>query len=376
MGERLYILFVILTACAFIGSLGCKQAYDPPVVSSPNTYLVVEGFINNGPDTTYYSLSHTYKLSDTATAIPELQALVTVQGKDNSSYPLTEMGNGVYGAPLTGLNSAVQYRLDIRTIAGKEYTSDYVDMKVSPPIDSVSWTLSNQGVEIYDNTHDPQGNSRYYRWQYQETWEFNSAYYSTVSYTNGGFVDFPVDTFYTCWQSDASTSILLASSTKLAQDQIQMAPLEMIPKGDWRLSVMYSILVKQYVLTPDAYAWWQLLQKNTEQIGSIFGVEPSTTGGNIHNVSDSTELVIGYVSAGTLAKQRIYITDAQVSPWDYVSQCTDFNTSPDSVPYFLRGGDYLINQIQIGAAVRYNMSFESCVNCTLIGTNHKPSFWP
>src|SRR5580692_6412580 len=119
MGKRPFILFAILTTWTFTGSPGCKQAYDPPVVSSPNTYLVVEGFINNGPDSTYYSLSHTFKLSDTATATPELQAQVTVQGKDNSSYPLAEMGNGVYGAPLTGLNPAMQYRLDIHTLAGK-----------------------------------------------------------------------------------------------------------------------------------------------------------------------------------------------------------------------------------------------------------------
>jgi hypothetical protein len=361
--------------CLLIGSLGCKQSYNPPVVSSPNTYLVVQGFINNGPDSTYFTLSHTYALSDTALPVPELHAQIAVQGKDNSSYMLTEIGNGIYGAPLAGLNSAVQYRLDIHTSGGKEYASDYVAMKVSPPIDSVSWTQNEAGVIIYDNTHDPSGNSRYYRWDYQETWEFNSAYFATAAFFNGSFVDVP-DTFFTCWQSAPSTNIILATSSKLAQDQIQMAPLETIPRGDWRLSVLYSILVKQYVLTPDAYAWWQLLQKNTEQIGSIFGVEPSTTGGNIHNVADSTELVIGYVSGGTLAKQRIFISDAQVYPWGYRSDCTEFSTTPDSVAYFIGQGNYLINEFMVGQATRYNMSFGSCVNCTLIGTNHPPSFWP
>jgi uncharacterized protein DUF4249 len=367
--------FTILTALVLLGSIRCKQAYDPPVISSPTSYLVVEGFINNGPDSTYYTLSHTFALSDTATSTPELHAQVTVQGKDNSSYTLTEIGNGVYGAPLSGLNNAVQYRLHILTTTGKEYASDYVEMKVSPPIDSVSWTRSDQGVQIYDNTHDPQGNSRYYRWSYQETWQFNSTYFSTVAYTNGQFTTFN-DTFYTCWQSQPSTSILLGSSAQLAQDRIQSAPLVMIPMGDWRLSVLYSIMVNQYVLTPDAYTWWQSLQRNTEQIGSIFGVQPSTTGGNIHNLADSTELVLGYVSGGTLAKQRIYITAAQVSPWDYNPECTLFSSPPDSVAYYLYAGFYLVAQIQVGSSVRYDMSFGSCVNCTILGVNHKPSFWP
>jgi Domain of unknown function (DUF4249) len=369
--------FVVLAAWAFIGSIGCKQSYDPPVVSSPNTYLVVEGFINNGPDSTYYTLTHTFKLGDTATTIPELQASVTVEGMDNSSYTLAEIGNGVYGAPLTGLNPAVQYRLHIHTTGGKEYASAYVTMKVSPPIDSINWVRNNQGVQLYANTHDPQGNSRYYHWDYQETWEFTAAYYAYLQYRNDSIVTLDPNNMYYCWGSDVSTSILLNSSVKLAQDQIQMDPLVMIPVGDERISYLYSIMVKQYVLTPDAYAWWQLLQKNTEQIGSIFGVEPSTTGGNIHNLADSTELVIGYVSAGSIVKQRIYISNSQVQPWVYQNGCTEFATTPDSALYYAQQGYAPIYSFISNAGPKVEMTISRfCVDCTETGTNHKPSFWP
>ena len=367
--------FAALTAWAFTGSLGCRQAYDPPAVSSPNAYLVVEGFINSGPDSTYFTLSHTFNLSDTAVVSPELHAQVTVQGKDNSTYTLAEIGNGKYGAPLQGLNPAVQYRLDIRTIAGKEYASDFVAMKVSPPIDSVNWTQNNQGVQLYVNTHDPQGNSRYYRWNYQEVWEFHSAYFATSAYVNGQIVSFTPDTMYTCWQSDVSANILLGSSAKLAQDQIQFMPLVMIPTADQRISVLYSILVTQYVLTPDAYAWWQSMQKNTEQIGSIFSVEPSTTGGNIHNVSDSTELVVGYVSAGTIATQRIYISASQVAPWYYQNGCTEINKPLDSALMYLAGGYDWID-VYYDPGLRVHLALKTCVDCTQTGSNHKPSFWP
>src|SRR5215467_8784559 len=100
--------------------MACKDKYVPLIVSDKKTYLVVEGFINNGPDSTYITITRTFKLDDTARITRELHARLTVEGKDNSSYPLTEWGNGQYGVPSLALNKAVQYRLHITTAAGKQ----------------------------------------------------------------------------------------------------------------------------------------------------------------------------------------------------------------------------------------------------------------
>jgi hypothetical protein len=359
----------------------CKQSYTPPVHSSNNSYVVVEGFINNGPDPTLINLSHTYKLDDTSRSVPELNAQLTVEGKDNSSYSLQELGNGQYGAPGLALNSTLQYRLHIRTLAGQEYVSDYVDLKTSPPIDSISWKRSDAGLQIYANTHDPQNSSHYYRWDYQETWEFNSAYYATIQYVNHKIVGLFPNPFFTCWQSATSTNILLGSSIKLSSDEIYQAPMVQIPAGSWELGIRYSILVRQYVLTADAFNFWQQLQRNTEQIGSIFGPQPSEIKGNIHSVSNPAELVVGFISAGTMRQQRIFITAKDVPDWhpQSIFDCTLQNIPTDSLDYFL--GGFLDNlPIQINGGVmplyRYDIARSACVDCRLTGTNVKPSFWP
>jgi hypothetical protein len=372
----------------FIGLLlvgACKESYNPPVKSTNNIYLVVEGFINNGQDSTYITLSHTFKLNDTASSTPELHAQLTVEGKDNSSFPLTEFGNGQYGAASLTLNNAMQYRLHVKTTGGKEYVSDYVDLKVSPPIDSVNWVRKPDGsVQIYANTHDPQNASHYYHWDYLEVWQFYANYEVSFRYLNHQIESFSPDTFYTCWKYNPSTSVLLGSSTKLASDQIAEAPMVVIPANSWEISLEYSILVRQYVLTSQGFDYWQNLQKNTEQIGSIFGPQPSEIKGNIHNIADSTEQVIGFISAGTVQTQRIFITPGQLPGWQMTHfwDCGVFDTSPDSLDYFLGSP---ISQLALegsttspSGALRYYLTDNVCVDCTLTpqSVNHKPSFWP
>src|SRR5579872_4705160 len=106
-------IFLLLVAA-------CRQSYEPPAVAHPPNYLVVEGFIeNNGTDSTFFTLSRTVKV-DSSTFTPETCASVFVEGSDNTSYPLSDMGNGRYGAALTSLNSSVTYRIHIYTNNSKQ----------------------------------------------------------------------------------------------------------------------------------------------------------------------------------------------------------------------------------------------------------------
>jgi hypothetical protein len=377
-------IWLFMPAAAFMVAavfIACREAYIPPVASVRSSYLVVEGFINNGTDSTLISLSRSFTLADTSVLKPELNAVVTVEGRDNSSYPMQEIGNGAYGVAALALNNALPYRMHIKTSAGKEYISDYVDLKPSPPIDSVSWSRTDSGLQIYVNTHDPQGTTRHYRWEYQQTWQFHSVYFSNYEYTNKQLIPRPFNNFFTCWENLGSTNILIGSSDKLSQDLIAGFPLVLIPPNSWMIGIKYSILVKQYALTPAGYQFWSDLQKNSEQLGSIFSPEPSQSKGNIHSVTDTSEMVIGYVEGGTLRQQRIYITPDQIPDWLYSNyddgSCrldTIGNDAQDLMKY-LGGVDYLpVDLIAPGFSVKIASSV--CVDCALIGTNTKPSFWP
>jgi len=374
---------------------------------------VVEGTINSGGDSTFIKLNRTVTLTNTITANPELNASVVVENDQNFSYPLIETGKGYYACAGLNLDNSHKYRLNIKTANNEQYVSDFDAVLNSPPIDSVSYDVNGNvtgpGLNVYVSTHDPSNTVKYYRWDYQETWEFHSAFNS--SFISNGYTvferDLINDEIFTCWKSDTSSYINLASSAKLSHDVIINNPVTFIPSNDERVGIDYSILVRQYALTPDAYNFYNNLKKNTEQLGSIFDAEPSEISGNIHCVTNPSEPVIGYVSIGMVASKRMFADNRNLPAWapiiPYYSNCALFFDYINNRPccYFLSYGPTgaVSNQVDVfinydvgddpyplipidqitppggGAALGYTASTKECTDCTLRGTNVRPGYW-
>ena len=171
-----------LIAHALLLFSSCKKPYAPPVVASGPSVLVVEGTINTGADSTIIHLTHTIPVSSPAgtQSPPELNATVTVESDANATYMLSEMGNGYYASAGLNLSPANKYKLKIVTTGNKIYESDFVPVKNSPPIDSLSYQIQTKGLQLNVSTHDPSNNTRYYRWEYNETWIIHSKYASVL----------------------------------------------------------------------------------------------------------------------------------------------------------------------------------------------------
>src|SRR6202012_1062500 len=127
--------------------------------------------------------------------------------------------------------------------------------------------------------------------------------------------DLTNDNINVCWRSDTSSTIVLGSSAKLAHNVIANNPIISITSTSEKIGFEYSILVRQYALTADAYNFYTNLKKNTEQLGSIFDAQPSEISGNIHSVSNPMEPVIGYISVGSTASRRIFIYNKSLPGW-------------------------------------------------------------
>jgi len=393
-----YLILCFIAAC-FITS--CTKPYNPKVISSSGNYLVVEGTINTGGDSTTILLSRTVALNSNLTSTPVLGAVITIQSNQNQSYSLTEEGNGVYASPAQTLPATAQYRLSIVTPDGKTYLSDYVAPVVTPPIDSIGFTVVSNahvgtGVQIYVNTHDPSNSTHYYRWDYNQTWMFSSEYES-LYYSDGTQILFrtPAQQVYQCWANGLSTDIELGSSAKLTQDVIYQAPLVFIPSTSEEIELRYSILVKQYALSAGAYNYFSILKQNTEELGSIFDAQPSQLTGNIHCTTDATLPVIGYISAGTIQQKRVYINRTQlpynwvtVYPFDCVADTASFayRMTPTSPP-INEVQEYLIpipSAYSITSPILlpggssptgYQYVDRDCGDCSIRGTTTKPGFW-
>ncbi len=371
--------FFIFIACIVFN---CKKPFNPVPLTARTNYLVVDGVINTGANgVTAINLSRARSLSDsTYNVLPESNAVIIIESSTGAAYQLHEATPPAYISDPLNLDISQTYRLHITTSNGEQYLSDLVAVKQSPPIDSITWQ-QDDGVHIYANTHDATNSTTYYRWDFTETWQHNARYETTYGVSNGLiFNRDSTNSIYKCWSNNNSTSVILGNSVALSRDVISKQPITTIPADNEKIAIRYSILVRQYALTPDAYKYWGIIQNNTLAIGTLFDVQPSQLHGNIASVSDKSEPVLGFISAGSVQEKRIFINYADLVNWtvppsqqncDIVKipqNPLDFRiyNYPDtsfSPYYFITPGIIAITK-------------NICLDCRYQGgSNVKPSFW-
>lgn len=381
MKTRIFKLILCISVLLF--SMSCKKPFEHDAISDSATLLVVEGVINQGGQTNIV-LSRTLKLSDKSVVQMEKGAKVQVEGSNNTILPLTESSAGIYTLPATTFNTTLQYRLRIKTVAGKEYLSDLMSVRTTPVIDSLNWRREREGVGIYIDAHDSKNNTRYYQWDYLETWEQHSVEFSDYVYKDARVQSRdPLESFkiFTCWKNEASTNILINSTVKLNSDVVDDFQLALIPNRSERLGVRYSMLVKQYAIGKEAFEYLTLMKRNSEQQGSLFDNQPSDIVGNIKCISNPNERVIGFINISQVIEKRIFINNNQVPEWNFDLTCGAIvvRNHKDSLNAAFVTGMNLITTYNLGATgaiESYNGNTAICLDCrTRGGSNVKPLFW-
>ena len=386
--NRQHYIFLFLL---LISTLTCRKIYNPPAIRASNHFLAIDGFIDTGPNaSSSFTLTRSLNLVDTIPNIQELNAQVVIQSSNGIAYPLADTaGNGVYVSAPLNLDITQNYQLSVTTADGNKYLSDFVTSKTAPPIDSLTWELVNdpvtaaQAVNVYVNAHDPNNSTHYYRWDYLETWEHQSLY-ETVWGLNNGLL-YPLDSVqsrHSCWSMGHSNNILLGSSVALSQDVISHSLLANFAQNDPKMDIGYSMLVRQYPLSLEAYNYWLTVQKNSQSLGGLFDLQPSQVTGNIHGITNPKDPVLGYVAASSVQEQRIFISNKSLPGWQSnpFYSCPQFSVPTDPLntliynypdtaygPYHF-AGDFIISLV---------VAPKLCLDCTYQGgINVKPDFWP
>lgn len=378
-------LIAVILSCVML--CACKERYLPVIKDINPNYLVVDGFINTGADSTIFKLSRTFKLESKAVIAPERAAIVMVESEAGLSYTLPELPlkAGTYAVPALNLDQTKKYRLRVRTKDNKEYLSDFVESKVSPPVE-ITYDFRHGDLNLYANSNDPSGKSRYYQYRYDETWEYVSKIKSLLKIENHRMLErrFPEDNIYNCFRNLPSGRIAITSTNSLIEDRVADYPLEVIPASSDKIRIEYSLFVKQTVLTRAGFEFFETLRKNTEQVGSIFDSQPSQLFGNIHCTTNPAEFVLGFISAGTITQKRLLIL-AEKLPFPLRGPAYDAGcqASIDTI----RGGDLnrllldpvesIYIPIMIDEKGILTASKEKiCVDCRLEGGSNKmPSYW-
>ncbi|MGD0755964.1 MAG: DUF4249 domain-containing protein [Bacteroidales bacterium] len=366
-----------------------------PHTNEDKKLLVIEGLITDQPDTNTIKLSSSLPLGTRNVSNPVKGCIVTISDNLGNSFRLTETSAGNYDTDPSQFRGIIGrfYTLHVKTNAtynNLSYESSPVEMKPVPPIDSVYYekvTLkedtsgipSQEGCQIYLNTHDPINQTKFYRWEYIETWEFQLPYNMASNKQ--------------CWISSNSDVINIKNTSILEEDRIERYPLIFISNQTDRLKVKYSILVKQYSLNEDEYQYWEKLQNISEKVGGLYDLIPSSIPSNISCIDDLNEKVLGYFSVSARSSKRIFIKDRFSGLIDLYTHCigdTIFNGDPIPSlntfawiieaglihPFTWSTGPGLIHQIFL-PPIPYVIitNIQGCADCTVRGTKIEPEFW-
>lgn len=369
----------------------CKEPFSPEVDSENRDLLVVEGHLTIEGISTF-TLSRSGDLQEIEARKPETNARVLIEEGDNVVAEGTSGQNGICSISTDELELSKKYRVRIIRASGKVYETDYLENKAAPEIDEVNSQPEGKGFMLYLNTHDPSSSTKFYSWNYKETWEIRSPVISFWEVNSSGKI-VPRDqtiNITRCWQESASSNIMLGSSERLSEDRISGFPLTFVSGNSIKLGHMYSILVKQFALTREGYQYLEAMKKNTEDIGTIFDPQPTELLGNIKCVTNPKEEVIGWISSGSVSEKRIFINqlDKPAGWGEYRDEifCDLKEKAKEKVmeayvrdSLIVGKGIYLLESPPNPPGsidTSYTMTRRICVDCRLRGSNIKPLYWP
>ena len=375
----------------FLLALSCIEPYEPQVGQDSLNILVVDGFVNATDHSATVRLSRTQPISELGLADPETKATVTINASTGVSYSLVEKELGEYKIKELAIDKNAFYTLHIKTISGGEYISDTIRIRATPPIDSLGFSISSNGemLSVHVNTHDSERRTRYYGWDFIETYEYlaqDSSEYKFVD--NVPIARTEEESIFACWKTEDPTSISIGTSVRLAEDVISRKSILSIPKGSPKISIRYSVLVKQRALGALEYTFLGELRKTTETLGGIFGTTPISVLGNIRSINDKNEPVLGYFSGAEVKEKRFFIEYLDMPPnfrslrtvgCESELTCPIFPDPTTGNPLFCVSLDDLPDNTIILRLLDqnfYEFTSPECGDCRLNGgATKRPEFW-
>ena len=407
---------LVVILLVFIGFYSCLEPFNATVGDNASGLLVVDGLISNK------NTSHSVKLTRSVAnidqhVIPVTDALVVIEDDLGFKTALTEIDSGKYETDtcnFQGIPGKI-YTLYVRTKEGEEYRSTPCLMKPSSHIDSIfivpGKDLSTEtdrqynGIGIYVSGNVTSDEIKYLRWSYKEDWKFSVPFYpDEIPSSEGGWE--PYISNRDCWKSAVSSNVLLYSfNDQTGQNIIGKKLYFLNSQTSDRLVSRYSTLIEQYSISKEEYEFWRKLEQSTSGVGNIFGEQPFSITGNMKNINNSDEDVLGYFQVAGYTSKRIYISYREMYNLRLPIKNSFNNCQVDSfilkdlnklalengTPQFknmydiynrfvLNDGSfyelaYSIYDASGITVIGLGLSSERCTDCSLSGDTEKPDYW-
>ncbi len=150
--------------------------------------------------------------------------------------------------------------------------------------------------------------------------------------------------------------INLLDGTNLESDYLPKWKVgqHLIPADDLEYRGRHYFLVNQQSITEETHTYWRKVDQIANQSGSIFDAPPAPILGNIKNVTNPEEIVLGYFEVSNVDSLRGFVSKGDFNEFYLFTE----NVCEDSSNPFSRNGRF-------------------CCNCTLLenASLERPSWW-
>ena len=282
-----------LILCLFFNSCIDKFDIKEPSV---NRKLIVDGSITNLPGPYFVQLSTSVPFSSVKLTDPINGADVSISDNLGNVYPLKDASNGSYKTDSASLRGVVgrSYRVNIKTLDGKQYQSKPELLLAPVPVDTVvskyvSSETRGKGFDVYVKVKDPSVSENYYRWKWRNFEAIDICRISRLKNDQGSFV-YLSPCCEQCWEITTSYGSLALFSDDLINGNTFTQKIANIPYNN---IYDYYMQIEQYSVSKENYAYWNLVQGQISNSGGIFDNTPAFIQGNVFNIKDPNEQVLG-----------------------------------------------------------------------------------
>ncbi len=314
----LHILFVFLT--------GCISSYNLEHDTNENL-LVVDGKITQ--ENTQHEL--TLRRS-TATSSTDYNAVtgarISLYDDMGNSEMYYEFEKGKYlfeGSVLERVPSR-SYYLEIQLPDERIYRSLpqimpeivkpdklYFELEEIEEISDLENIIIKRYLNLYINTPVLKDNQGYhFIWRMDHAYSFAELQCS------------PLKTPLTCYitRKLINDNLKIFTSEDLSGGELRdfrVGSIAILP--NWEFFEKHFFNVAQHSITKEAYIYWETVKKVAQSTGSIFDTPPGPINGNIYNVNDPDERVLGFFEVSAVDTIRTYTFAADLEPLSIEDRC-------------------------------------------------------
>jgi hypothetical protein len=375
------LLFVIMLS-------SCIIPFIPDIDSKDINKYVVSGQVKDNTENQTVSVSMASPIGDPQ-YIPVSGCYVRIYDDKGNEFIMQESETGIYNVRINKnmLTPGTSFKVNILTPDGTNIESDFDLMEECPEIDTVYYAekevLTNvpgqvtRGIQFYVDLNGGNIDSRFYRWEVIETWEYHMRFAREWFYDGSVHRIVPPDySRNVCWSTEFVKNIYTISTENLVENKYRKLPLNFVDNHTSRLMYGYSLLINQFALSEAAYSYWDQLRINSGERGVLYENQPLSIICNLQNKTNTDQEVLGFFSASSVKSKRVFVGKVENMTFDYPVFCSPAKLGffgfreiePDEYPAFLDGNAMGPFGIVLS---------QYCVDClTYGGINIKPDFWP